>query len=74
MIKILKDGFTQKKYKTIFKGTCTYCKCEFEFELDDCDYIEKQLHGDLVITCPYCKIKLLYCRDNLETREDEVEE
>jgi hypothetical protein len=74
MIKILKEGFTQKKYKTIFKGTCTHCKCEFEFEVEDCDYIEKSFDGFLQITCPCCKRGLSYYRDNLETRLVEVEE
>ena len=74
MIKILKEGFPKKEYKTIFKATCPYCRCEYEFELEDCNYIEKTLNGAIQITCPFCKKQMRYYRDALETREVEIKD
>ena len=73
MIKILKNGIIPKKTKTIYKATCAHCKCEFEFESEDCDYIEKTIDGALQIECPTCHLKMVYLKESLETREVEVE-
>lgn len=54
MIKILKEGIVPKKYKTIFKTYCENCCCEFEFEIEDCESVERSLTGNLTIKCPCC--------------------
>ena len=56
-VKIIKEGNT----KEVFEGWCRYCRCEFEYEMEDvadscfdpvadCDY-----HS---IKCPWCGVDL----------------
>lgn len=76
MIKILKEGKIPVKTKDIFEKKCSRCGCEFEFEMEDCDYISKSINNrSYSIACPFCKITLsgnhIY---DLEHREVKVEE
>lgn len=57
MIKIIKEGKKPIKTKRVYKTTCWTCKCEFEFEEEDCIITrEKRLDGKIYITvkCPCC--------------------
>lgn len=73
MIKILKDGERPKEYKTIFKTTCYKCMCEFEFEREDCDYLDRNIDWWYIqITCPCCKRVLQRTKEILETRVEEI--
>lgn len=75
MIKILKEGKKPIKTKTIFREECYQCGCEFEFEIEDCEYtdnnIDKRFYS---IKCPTCNHSIwgnnIY---NLEHREEVVE-
>ena len=71
MIKVLKEGVIPTPKRIIYKATCSYCKCEFEFEADDCLLIEKRLDGNVVVDCPCCKRHVNYKHDALEYREEE---
>lgn len=57
MIKIIKDGKKPIKTKRVYKTTCWTCKCEFEFDEEDCTIIrEKRLEGYtyIEVKCPCC--------------------
>lgn len=57
MIKIIKDGKKPLKTKRVYKTTCWTCKCEFEFDEEDCTIIrEKRLNGYtyIEVKCPCC--------------------
>ena len=71
MIKILKEGVIPKPKRIIYKATCNYCGCEFEFETEDCLFIERRLNGNIVIDCPCCEKHINYKHENLEYREEE---
>lgn len=79
MIKIIKEGKKPIKTKRVYRVTCWNCKCEFEFEAEDCEIIsEKRLNGDRRITvkCPCCgeSISGQYCDFHHEDRPVEEEE
>ena len=74
MIKIIKQGKKPKQTKAIYKTTCSVCGCEFEFELEDCDKLEKSLNGNLYLYCPCCGEAICNKRDSFECREVEVDE
>lgn len=59
MIKIIKEGQVPKPKKYIYKETCGECKCEFEFEIEDCISIEKRIDGIMTIDCPCCNKHLI---------------
>lgn len=76
MIKILKEGKVPVKTKCIFKQKCNRCGCEFEFEVEDCNFIGKNINARVYsITCPLCRFSItgshIY---DLEYREVKVEE
>lgn len=54
MIRILKEGNLPKTEKVIYRATCLYCDCQFEFDIDDCKEIERRLDGYMIIECPCC--------------------
>ena len=72
MIKILKDGSIPKPKRIIYRATCKYCKCEFEFETEDCIYAEKCINGNMVVDCPCCKNHVNCLHDTLSYREEET--
>ena len=74
MIKILKNGVIKKPTKTIFTAECSYCCCEFEFEVEDVLTMEKSINGIIEIRCPYCGRIVCVPRLDVKTREEEVEE
>lgn len=59
MIKIIKEGkLPTKIYKTVFTTKCTKCGCEFEFEREDFDKVERCIAGNYYITCSYCNYEI----------------
>lgn len=73
MIKIVKEGVVPKPKRIIYKTTCNYCKCEFEFEAEDCLIIEKRINGNVfaVVDCPCCNKHVNCKRESLSFREVE---
>ena len=71
MIKILKYGVVPKPKRIIYKTTCNYCKCEFEFEANDCLFLERGINGNIVVDCPCCNNHVNCKRESLSFREIE---
>ena len=69
MIKILKEGEIPKPKKYIYKISCYFCNCEFEFELDDCLNAERYPGGYITVECPCCCHHISRKREDLESRE-----
>ena len=75
MIKILKEGKIQKPIRIIYKKKCYKCDCEFEFETEDCEYIDKRMGERFYsIKCPFCKHTLFGSNINDLEHREEVEE
>lgn len=78
MINILKEGKLPTKIQYVFKEKCRKCGCEFEFAMEDCEYV-KYDRSDIykryyLIICPYCKSNITGSNIfDLECREVEVE-
>ena len=68
---LLKEGSIPKPKRIIYRATCKYCKCEFEFETEDCIYAEKCINGNMVVDCPCCKNHVNCLHDTLSYREEE---
>lgn len=71
MIKILKEGTHPKPKRIIYKTECQYCHCEFEFETEDCLFVEKRMNGNVVVDCPCCNKHVNRKHDSLSFREAE---
>ncbi len=74
MIRILKEGKKFPKTVVLFKKKCLLCKCEFEFETEDCEYVERSMYRKAYeIKCPCCGLHMkgsdIY---NLEHRAEEI--
>ena len=61
MIKVIEPGY--KKFKRIFKTSCTNCGCLFEFEPEDLQHT-KVLKVPFV-PCPCCKESIKFDEDSL---------
>lgn len=71
MIKILKEGVVPKPKRLIYKATCNYCGCEFEFETEDCLNAERHPDGYITVECPCCCHHVSRKRKQLESWEIE---
>lgn len=69
MIKILKEGIVPKPKRIIYKTTCENCHCEFEFEIEDCLFIEKRMNGNVVVDCPCCNKHVNCKHESLSFKE-----
>lgn len=75
MIKIIKEGKIEPKYKNIYKITCKHCGCIFECELEDFTERAKTIEFNAKIICPYCKKELHFNGTNdIEIRKEEIKE
>lgn len=71
MLKILKRGKVPKSKRIIYKKTCEFCGCEFEFD-DKRLYRFNRKTGNLnnkYIKCPTCHANLLVKRDDIDRME-----
>lgn len=53
--KILEEG---RGLKTVYQGSCQYCKCVFEFNKEDVQsefYDQREGYNVLFLSCPRCK-------------------
>ena len=72
MIKIIKDGKKPKPKRTIYKITCPYCGCIFEFDTSDLT-IEKTPNGKRTIACPCCgRVLDIAYIENITYREEDI--
>ena len=71
MIKIIKDGSLSKSTKIIYKATCPFCDCVFEFEPEDIKTQERRLNGFITVECPYCHEDI--SQHNFKYRLEEIE-
>ena len=71
MIKILKEGEIPEPKKYIYKISCYFCNCEFEFELEDCLDVERCPNGHVTVECPCCHKHIAKRRGELESMEIE---
>lgn len=76
MIKIIKNGIIPKKYKTIYIFDCRNCRCEFEFEEEDCKTVttEKGINGIKAVTidCPCCGEEVEGDLNKCTSRQEEI--
>jgi len=54
MINVIKHGVKPEDQRLIYIYECPSCGCKFEFELEDCIYVEKCLDGRVGFKCPEC--------------------
>lgn len=52
MVKMIEPG--KRKRKRLYKGTCRYCECIFEFDTEDVIVSKTVDHIFYEIVCPFC--------------------
>lgn len=76
MINVIKHGVKPEDQRLIYIYECSKCGCEFEFELEDCLYVEKRLDGCVGFKCPECNemfnIKRSILRHRTATKEGSI--
>lgn len=72
MFKIIKNGKMLETH-VIYKDTCEYCGCEYEFEQTDVTSLEKTINGKATWHCPYCHKEIKKQLTTLESRTETTE-